>query len=198
MFFMAGSTLAFFCRYHLWDDGIPTACNQSFYFQRHIVEPFSHLFFSFLNHISRNIKRAMYHSKLSAVGSKSFQCHASSKAFYYLHSKLPSALIMSTTRRGSHIIYYNNLQMEARSCMVNKGFLCIMTKPTLVELQKVLGSGIGLGLSASKPTKKNPFKGCIINDKLNSIELDDYIMDEYMRKPLMPYKGNGIDFIYME
>jgi hypothetical protein len=73
-----------------------------------------------------------------------------------------------------------------------------MTKPTLVELQKVLGSGIGLGLSASKPTKKNPFKGCIINDKLNSIELDDYIMDEYIRKPLMPYKGNGIDFIYTD
>jgi len=88
MFFMSGSTLAYFCRYYLRDDGIPTACNQSFYFQRHIVEPFS------------------------------------------------------TTRRESQIIYYDNLQMEARSCVVNKVFLRIMTKPTLVELQKVLGSGI--------------------------------------------------------
>jgi len=142
MFFMSGSTLAYFCRYYLRDDGIPTACNQSFYFQRHIVEPFSHRIFSFLNLISRNIKRAMYHSKLSAVGSKSFRCHASSEAFYYLQSKLPSALIVSTTRRESQIIYYDNLQMEARSCVVNKVFLRIMTKPTLVELQKVLGSGI--------------------------------------------------------
>jgi hypothetical protein len=37
---------------YLRDDGIPTICNQLFYFDHYLVEPFSHRIFSTLNHIS--------------------------------------------------------------------------------------------------------------------------------------------------
>jgi hypothetical protein len=73
-----------------------------------------------------------------------------------------------------------------------------MTRPTMVELQKMLGSGIGLGLSIAKLAKKNRFKCCMIDEKLNSIELGGCVMEDYVRKPLMPHRDNGIDFIYTE
>jgi hypothetical protein len=62
-----------------------------------------------------------------------------------------------------------------------------MTKPTLVELQKLLGTGIRLGLSTAKPMKKKRYKCCMINQKLNATKLGGCIMEDYVRKPFMPY-----------
>jgi len=55
-----------------------------------------------MNHISQNIKRAMY---LLGAGSKTFWCYTSSEAFYYFHSKISSAIIAAAKRKQSNVIY---------------------------------------------------------------------------------------------
>jgi hypothetical protein len=55
-------------------------------------------------------------------------------------------------------LYYNSLQMEAKSLDVSKTYLCVLNKQWLSELRQVLGDGVGLGLSTEHPTKKCKFK----------------------------------------
>lgn len=49
-----------------------------------------------------------------------------------------------------------------------------------------------------RPTKRCKVKYCIINGKLNTIEMEEMIAPEIIADPLMPNWKNGIDFIYSE
>ncbi len=155
-------------------------------------------FFSALNFISRNIKRAMYHLQQYDVGCKTFRIFCPTEVFFHLWSKIPSAIIAEMVRRETNTVYYDTLKMEAQVAFINKTYLRVMKKPTLDELRDVLGSGIGLGFCSSRPTKKNNLKCCMVNDKLNSIELGESYPEEYHHKPLSANKGNDIDFIFSE
>lgn len=198
MFHIAGSKVAYFMRYYMRADGKLIGCTSYVYLKRYMVEPFSHRIFSSINHLAHHLKKKMYHLKESETTSKSFRIFFSMEAFMYLSAKLPNAITVTVTRKESSILYYNCLQMEARSLDVSKTYLRVLNKQSLSELRRVLGDGVGLGLSTERPTKKCKFKYCTINGKLNSIELGERIPAENIAYPLMKTGANGIDFIYTE
>jgi hypothetical protein len=72
----------------------------------------------------------------------------------HLSSKLPNAITATVSRKESSIVYYNSLQMEARTIAVSKTYLRILDKQSLLDLRHLLGDGVGLGLSTGRPTKK--------------------------------------------
>jgi hypothetical protein len=52
----------------------------------------------------------------------------------YLSAKLPKAITVTVTGKESSILYYNSLQMEARSIDVSKMYLCVLNKQSLSDL----------------------------------------------------------------
>ncbi len=44
--------------------------------------------------------------------------------------------------------------------------------------KKILGNGIGLGLTIARPTKQRPVSSCYINNNFTSIECEDITPDE--------------------
>jgi hypothetical protein len=127
---------------------------------------------------------------------KTFRIYVPMEAFSYLCYKVPHAIKATMNKKESNIIYYNNLQMEARSCRVTKTYVRCLDKRSLNELRQILGNGIGIGLSGRRPTKSCPLKYCTLNGKLNSVEVDDSIAPAIQANPLMTQKNNGIDFLY--
>jgi hypothetical protein len=198
MFHVAGSRVAYFTRYFIDENRKVRDCTSMFYLEPYTVEPFTHRLFLSMNHLAHNLKRKMYHLKESDVTSKTFRIYFSNESFMYLSSKLPNAITATVSRKESSIVYYNSLQMEARTIVVSKTYLRILDKRALLDLRRLLGTGVGLGLSTGRPTKKCKFKYCTINGKLNSIELGDSIPAENVAYPLMATRSNGIDFIFSE
>lgn len=92
-------------------------------------------------------------------------------------------------------MYYDSLSMEARSIVITKSYIRVMSRRGLEALKGVLGSGVGLGMAKARPTKNHPFVTCTIG---TSVELNDNIPMELIKTPLLPWSGNGIDFIYTE
>jgi len=74
-------------------------------------------------------------------------------------------------RKEKTIIYYNTLEFEARTMIVHKNFIKVTTKDSLQLLREVLGHGIGLGLAKERPSKKNLWCICTINNFLTSLEV---------------------------
>jgi hypothetical protein len=198
MFHVAGSRVAYFTRYFIDENRKVRDCTSMFYLEPYTVGPFTHRLFLSMNHLAHNLKRKMYHLKESDVTSKTFRIYFSNESFMYLSSKLPNAITATVSRKESSIVYYNSLQMEARTIAVSKTYLRILDKRALLDLRRLLGTGVGLGLSTGRPTKKCKFKYCTINGKLNSIELGDSIPAENVAYPLMATRSNGIDFIFSE
>jgi hypothetical protein len=198
MFHIAGSRSAFFTRYYMDSDGTISKCNNVFYFERYFVEPFSHRIFSALNYLAQNLKRVMYHLKESDASSKSFRMFFSAEAFAFVCNKVPSAILATTARNESSIVYYNTLQMESRTNLVTKTYLRILNRRSLLELRQLLGDGTGLGLSVGRPNKRCKVKYCIVNGKLNSVEVGENIPIENVDNLSMQSRKNGIDFLYSE
>jgi hypothetical protein len=109
------------------------------------------------------LKKKMYHLKESEITSKSFRIFLLMETFMYLSAKLPNAITVTVTCNESSILYYNSLQMEARSLDVSKTYLHVLHKQSVSVLCQVLGDGVSLGLSTEHPTKKCKFKYCTIN-----------------------------------
>jgi hypothetical protein len=163
-----------------------------------MVEPFSHRIFLTFNHLAQNLKKKMYHLRESDTTTKSFRFFFPMETFLYLCSKVRSGIKATVMRRESSILYYNTLHLEARSDTITKSYLRILNKPSLSELRYVLGDGIGIGISSTRPTKKCKFKYCTVNGKLNSIELGESTPAENVADPLMNFGNNGIDFVFSE
>ncbi len=62
----------------------------------------------------------------------------------------------------------------------------------------MLGIGVGLGLTRRKPTKKNPLVVCTQGSFLASVELQDNIPFELIRKPLLRLSGDSVEFLFTE
>jgi hypothetical protein len=77
-------------------------------------------------------------------------------------------------------------------------YIRIASSPGLVALRKILGSGIGVGVTKSHPTKKNPLLHCTIGSILTSIECSPLIPGQIIEKPERHSVFDGIDFVYSE
>lgn len=170
--FMAGCQSMYFQRFEKRNKRI-ASCQDAFYFCRYIVEPFSVRLFQSLNTLASHIKRAMHHGPASSISSRSFRLPFSMESFLYLQFKLPTAVSDYLERREKTVIYYNTLEVEARTTVVHKNFLKIITPQSLRQLRSILGEGIGLGLAKERPTKKRPWGFCTINSILTSVEVSD-------------------------
>ncbi len=138
----------------------------------------------------------MYHMKESDVAVKTFRIYVPVEAFAYLCYKVPRAIKKTVIKKESNVVYYNTLQMEARSFRITKTYLRCLDKGSLNDLRQILGHGIGLGISGRRPTKSFPNKYCTINGKLNSVEEEDSLPPAIRGNPLITMKNNGIDFLY--
>lgn len=96
------------------------------------------------------------------------------------------------------ILYYDSLLMEAKSVFIRKHYIRIVSNQGLDSLQRILGAGVGLGMTKSKPTKKYLIVNCSIGSSITSLELENEIPQHFYHNPLSPYTGNLIDFIYSE
>jgi hypothetical protein len=65
-------------------------------------------------------------------------------------------------------------------------------------LQKCLGIGIRLGLSARRPTIKQPFGYCCINSNVTSINCPNIAPADVVANPCIKCHTNGIDLIFWE
>jgi len=195
-FHIAGSTSVYFIKYYIESNGCIKDCDSTFYFRPFTVEPFSHRIFSSFNVIAQNLRRSMHHLKQTDLGSKTFHIFFSMESFIFLSSKLPSAIHVCAPSKESSIIYHNNLKMEARSGVIMKHYIRVLHTPSMSELQKVLGTAVGLGMSSARPTKKAKYKYCTINSILNSVELHRELPLEVISSPLRRTGCNGVDFVY--
>ncbi len=122
-----------------------------------------------MNFLAQNLRRAMHHLKETDVCIKTFQIYFSAESLLYPCSKVPSATKVTVIRNEASIMYYNNLQLEARPFCITKVYIRILHSQALLELRNILGACVGLGISSSRPTKQNKFKYCSINGVLNSV-----------------------------
>lgn len=198
VFHIAGSKVTYFSRYFIQADRKVKENKSKFYFDRYIVEPLTHRLFSSLNYLAHNLRRAMYHLRESDISSKSFRIFFSMESFLYLCHKIPNAIKASIIRNERSILYYNNLQMESRGGTVTKNYLRILNKQSMSDLRHLLGDGVGLGITTTRPTKKCRFKYCTVNGKLNSVEVEQAIPYENVLSPLKNSGKNGIDFVFTE
>jgi hypothetical protein len=76
--------------------------------------------------------------------------------------------------------------------------LRILSKPALEALQKLLGTGIRLGLSIRCLTKNRPVGYCSINSGFTSIDCMDIAPIDVALNPRIKCLADGIDFIFSE
>jgi len=195
-FHIAGSKSVYFIRYYIETDGSVKDFASTFYFSSYMIEPFSHRIFFSLNLIAQSLTRSMHHLKETDVGSKTFRMLLSMESLIYLSSKLPSAVHVCALMKESSVIYYSSLKMEARAGIVTKHYVRVLHKLAMLELCRILGSIIGLGISSSRPTKKVRYKYCTINSVLNSVELQEELPNEVISHPMKRTGCDGIDLVY--
>jgi hypothetical protein len=199
MFHLAGASNTFFIRFFL-DHGVMRPFQRSIYFSRYFIEPLNIRLFTMLNTLSQHLRRSMYHLAESEVSNKSFRLPLfSMEAFMYLAYKVQQHTAgKSIVRKQCVTQYYNTLKM---ACVTKENILTYIrfaSSPGLLALRKILGTGIGVGLTRSRPTKKNPVLHCTIGSILTSIECGPVIPLELMEKPEGRSFFNGIDFVYSE
>jgi hypothetical protein len=199
MFHLAGAANTFFIRFFL-ERGVMQPYNRSIYFSRYLIEPLSIQLFMTLNTLSQHLRRSMYHLAESEVSSKSFRLPLfSMEAFMYLACKVqPQTAGKSIIRKQSITQYCNTLKMVYLTKENILTYIRIASLPGLVALRSILGSGIGVGLTKSHPTKKNPVLHCTIGSILTSIECGPLIPEQIIEKPERRSFFDGIDFVYSE
>jgi hypothetical protein len=196
LFHMSGSYNSFFIRYGLCN-GTIQHYRMEYYFATRPVEPVSIRLFHSLNHLAQHIKKSLYHQGEAVLSRRNFRLHFSSEAFCYMFHKLSSENIVSSTpRQQAFTMYYDSLTIEARTKCITKTYIRIITKQGLNALKKMLGIGVGLGLTKRKPNKKSPLVHCTENSFLTSVELGDGIPTELLVKPLKIWHGDLVDFTY--
>jgi hypothetical protein len=121
------------------------------------------------------------------------------EAFMYLACKVqPHTAGKSIIRKQSITQYCNTLKMVYLTKENIFTYIRIASSPGLVALRSILGSGIGVGLTKSRPTKKNPVLHCTIGSILTSIECGPLIPEQIIEKPERRSFFDGIDFVYSE
>jgi len=195
---MSRSHNSFFIQYILSSDSIAHYRTKHF-FVTHAVEPVSIRLFHMLNLLAQNIKKCLYHQGEAELSSCTFRFHFSNEAFSNVYHKLSAVNVaLSKDRQQVFVMYYDSLTMEARIKHIMKTYLRIVTKTGLRSLQRMLGVGIGLGITKKKTSKKSPLVYCTENGFLTSIELGDNTPVELLAKPLRKWHSVLVDFIYME
>jgi hypothetical protein len=198
LFHMSGSYNSYFIRYSLCSDTIAPYRTEHFFVTR-AVEPVSLRLFHMLNLLAQHLKKCLYHQGEAELSSRTFRFHFSTEAFSYIYHKLSAVNVaLSKDRQQAFTMYYDSLTIEARTKYITKTYLRIVTKVGLKSLQRMLGVGIGLGITKKKPSKKCPLVYCTENGFLTSIELGDHTPAELVAKPLKKWPGNLVDFIYTE
>ena len=199
MFHLAGAENTFFVRFMLVNNTMKP-CNRAVYFARYLIEPLGVRLFTAMNTLSQHLRRAMYHLAESEVSSRSFCLPLfSMESFMYLSHKIQGHAVGTSIMRNQCVTkYLNTLKME---CYVKTNVLTyvrILTAPALNALRKILGTGIGLGLTSGRPTKKNPVGYCTIRSIMTSLECGPVVPPDVILKPEVRCFTNGIDFIFSE
>lgn len=199
MFFLAGAENTFFIRY-IFSQNTMQMCNPSVYFSRYLIEPLGVRLFTAMNTLSQHLTRSMYHQAESELSSKSFRLPLfSMESFMYLAYKLQGhSAETSILRKQSVIKYLKTLKMEYYCKTNTLSYIRIMSVSGLNVLRRVLGAGVGLGLTKSRPSKKNPVGYCTMGGILTSIECGVMVPQAVMQNPEIRSTANGIDFIFSE
>jgi len=100
------------------------------------------------------------------------------------------------TSKQRAVKYYNSLKMESVAKQSTFIYLHILMKQGFEALQKCLGIGIRLGLSARRPTIKQPFGYCCINSNVTSINCPNIAPADVVANPCIKCHTNGIDLIF--
>jgi hypothetical protein len=88
--------------------------------------------------------------------------------------------------------------MQAKSIIITKNYIIVLTNEGLDCLRNILGTGIGVGMEKSRPTKMRPYIPWTIGSSITAVELQETLPEELTIKPLLPWPGNSIDLIYSE
>lgn len=134
LFFMSGACNIFFQRYVIFD-GTAVPCNQEYYFCRRFIQPFSIRIFHSLNHLAQQEKKSMYHQSEAELSLRMFRTSFSMEAFAYLSNRLLDTCIQDITeRKQAMTVYYDSLSMEARSIVITKSYIRVMSRRGLEAL----------------------------------------------------------------
>jgi hypothetical protein len=199
MFFLSGVDNTFCIRYIFLNDTLCSA-RSSLYFARYLVEPLSiHLFMN-LNTLAHHLQKALFHQWESSISQKSFWLPLlSTEAFWYLIYRLGGNSIgISKEQKQQMVRYYNTLRMELCYSSDTLSYLQVLSKPSLDALRKVLGKGVGSGLTKQRPVKAAPIGCCTIGSLLTPIECDKEPPYKILLQPDHPCAMDGIDFIFYE
>jgi hypothetical protein len=198
LFHLSGSYNSFFIRYFFLN-GAVHPYGSELYFSARNVEPVTFRLFHSLNALAHLVKKSLYHQGEAELSMRSFRLYLSTEAFSYFYNKLYSVSVTSSTsRKQAVIMYYDSLTIEARTKIITKTYLRIVTKQGLSSLQKILGVGVGLGIVKKRPTSKVPLVYCTEGSFLTSVEVQENLPDELVAKPLQRFPRDGVDFIYTE
>jgi hypothetical protein len=121
----------------------------SFYFHHRVLKTVSIRLLHAMNTLSDHIRCCLFHRPESQTTMQSFKLPLfPSEAFWYLVSKVSSQCIsIIVSRKQWTTKYYCSLKMESIAKQSTFVYLRILSKPALEALQKLLGTGIRLGLS---------------------------------------------------
>jgi hypothetical protein len=199
MFFLSGAENTFYIRYIFLNNTLCSA-RSSLYFARYLVEPLSIRLFINLNTLAHHLRKALFHQRESSISKKSFRLPLfSMEAFWYLIYRLGGNSIGISKERKQRVVrYYDTLRMELCCSSDTLSYLRVLSKPSLDALRKVLGKGVGLGLTKKRPVKAAPVGCCTIGGLLTSIECDEEPPYEILLQPDHPCTTDGIDFIFYE
>jgi hypothetical protein len=197
--FLTGAANLYYVRYLI--DKTNAICFSSVdFFGYHYIQPITVRMFSALNNLSFTVKRLMYHRPESEDTKRSTRIFFPSDAFHYIVYKLRDLSIIKccTSKKQRMIKYFDDLKSESSSKVVDVTYVRVVTSSALRELRTILGVGIGLGSTQFKPCKTRPLQYCTINSILTSVECQNVLPQNIMRKPLQPIYADGIDFCYSE
>ncbi len=123
-------------------NGSIVPCSQEYYFRHCVIQPFSVRIFHSINHLAQQMKKSTYHQTEAELSLRTFRTSFSMEAFGYLSYKLQGTSIQHRKERKQAITtYYDSLSMQARSIVITKCYIRIMTRQGLKALQGVFGSG---------------------------------------------------------
>lgn len=199
MFFLAGADNTYCMRYSIRGNEL-RCCRPSLYFARYLVEPLSIRLFMNLNTLAHHLRKALFHQRESSMCKKTFRLPLfAMEAFWYMIYRVGGNSIITAKERKQRVVrYFNTLRMELCCSCDTLSYLRILSKPSLDALRKVLGVGVGLGLTKKRPTKAAPVSCCTIGCILTSIECAAEAPQELLLHNDRPCTMDGIDFIFYE
>ncbi len=199
-FFLSGATNAFLIRFTMNRRHGMLPWLETFYFSRRVNEPISVRLFHAVNALSNHIRRCLFHHPESLTTCQSFKLpNYSPEFFWYIFYKVFNYCTSIMLHRKQRAVkYYNSLKMESVAKQSTFIYLHILMKQGFEALQKCLGIGIRLGLSASRPTIKQPIGYCCINSNVTFINCPDIAPADVVANPCIKCHTNGIDLIFSE